>query len=204
LTKTKLIFIGGGEHAKVILDGLSGNNVEVVAVFDPTPNAAFAAVPHFIQYDAAIAEDARAIIAIGDNTSRKRVANSVKHSFMNFIHPSATVSHQVMLGVGCMVMQRAIIQVGAQIGNHVIINTSASVDHDCEVEAYVHIAPGAVLCGRVRVGEGSLIGAGSVLLPGVIVGKWAQVGAGAVVVKNVPDGATVVGNPARIIKSAAV
>ncbi len=99
-----------------------------------------------------------------------------------------------------MIMHGAVIQVDTKIGNHVLINTRASIDHDCVIDSYVHLAPGVVLCGRVTVGEGAFIGAGSVILPGIIVGKWAQVGAGSVVIQNVPDGATVVGNPARVIK----
>jgi len=51
------------------------------------------------------------------------------------------------------------------------------------------------------VERGASIGAGAVIRCGVTIGEWAMVGCGAVVLEDVPAGATVVGNPARIIKS---
>lgn len=52
---------------------------------------------------------------------------------------------------------------------------------------------------KTIVKQGAAIGAGAVILPGVTIGKHAIVGAGSVVTKNVPDGATVIGNPAKSI-----
>jgi len=52
----------------------------------------------------------------------------------------------------------------------------------------------------VRIGKDVWIGTGAIILPGVIVGDYSVVGAGAVVTANVPEGAIVVGNPARIVK----
>jgi acetyltransferase-like isoleucine patch superfamily enzyme len=63
-----------------------------------------------------------------------------------------------------------------------------------------HIAPGAHLGGDVMVGEGTLVGLGASVLPQRHIGKWAVIGAGAVVVKDIPDYAVAVGNPAKIIK----
>jgi sugar O-acyltransferase (sialic acid O-acetyltransferase NeuD family) len=97
-------------------------------------------------------------------------------------------------------MQGAVIQSCVSIGKHCIINTTASVDHDCLLEDYVHISPNATLCGAVSVGEGSQVGAGAVVIPGIKIGKWSLVAAGAVVMKNVPDNVLVLGNPARVVK----
>jgi acetyltransferase EpsM len=60
--------------------------------------------------------------------------------------------------------------------------------------------PRVVLCGNVSVGEGTLIGAGATVIPGIKIGKWVTIGAGAVVVKDIPDYAVAVGNPAKVIK----
>jgi acetyltransferase EpsM len=86
------------------------------------------------------------------------------------------------------------------IGKHCIINTNASVDHDCLLEDFVHVSPNATLCGGVRIGEGTHIGASAVVIPEIKIGQWVTVGAGSVVINDIPDYATVVGNPARIIK----
>jgi acetyltransferase EpsM len=64
---------------------------------------------------------------------------------------------------------------------------------------FVHISPNATLSGNVKAGEGSHIGAGATIIQGITIGKWCTVGAGAVVIKDVPDYATVVGVPARVI-----
>ena len=201
MTDDEIILIGGGEHGKVVLDGMVSDGIRVVAVVDPNPNHAFDGIPNYDQYDFSVAPHAKVIIAIGKNSTRQRLEKIIKHSFGNFIHSTAIISKNSLLGIGCMIMHGAIVQVDSRIGNHVLINTRTSIDHDCVIDSFAHLAPGVVLCGRVSIGEGAFIGAGAVILPGIQVGKWAQVGAGSVVIRNVPDGATVVGNPARVIKT---
>ena len=98
-------------------------------------------------------------------------------------------------------MQGAIVQSDVCIGSHCIINTGASVDHECLIADYVHISPHCTLCGNVQVGEGTWIGAGSVVIPGVKIGKWSIIGAGSVVTKDIPDGVLAVGNRCKIIKN---
>ncbi len=138
------------------------------------------------------------ILAIGDNATRKKLSQQMHHrQFASTIHTSAEVSMHALIGIGCMVLHRAIVQARTSVGNHVILNTGCQVDHDGRIGDYVHIGPGAVLCGNVTVGEGSLIGAGATILPGIQVGRWAVVGAGSVVIRNVPDGARVIGSPAK-------
>jgi UDP-perosamine 4-acetyltransferase len=80
------------------------------------------------------------------------------------------------------------------------VNTAASVDHDCDVGAHVHICPGVRLAGKVHVGNGTMIGTGACVLPGVRVGTACVIGAGAVVTRDVPDFSLAVGVPARVIK----
>jgi acetyltransferase-like isoleucine patch superfamily enzyme len=79
----------------------------------------------------------------------------------------------------------------------VILNTNCTIEHDCVVGDHVHIAPAATLSGGVRVGRFSHIGTGASVRQGVRIGEYAVVGVGAVVVRDVPDGAIVVGVPAR-------
>ena len=117
------------------------------------------------------------------------------------IHPLSIVSELADIGEGSVVMQGSIIQVCAQVGRHCIINTGASVDHECVIEDYVHISPHSTLCGNVSVGEGSWIGAGTTVIPGVKIGKWSVIGAGSVVTKDIPDHVLAAGNRCKFIKS---
>lgn len=78
-------------------------------------------------------------------------------------------------------------------------NTNASIDHDCHINDFVHISPNATVSGGVTVDEGTHIGAGATIIPSIKIGKWAKIGAGSIIIRDVPNYATVVGNPGRVI-----
>jgi sugar O-acyltransferase (sialic acid O-acetyltransferase NeuD family) len=115
------------------------------------------------------------------------------------IDRAAHVSATSMIGRGVQIFPLAIVAAQSIIGDACIVNHRASVDHECVLQEGVHVAPGATLCGCVKVGVNVFVGAGAVVLPRLVIGDGATIGAGAVVTRDVPDGATVVGNPARMI-----
>lgn len=119
--------------------------------------------------------------------------------FPAIIHPTAFVSKSASVGEGSQLLVNSVVNTEATIGSVSIINTGAKIDHECRIGSGVHIAPGATLCGCITVKDNAMIGAGAVVLPRLTIGYGAIVGAGAVVTKDVPDGAVVVGNPARIM-----
>lgn len=84
----------------------------------------------------------------------------------------------------------------AVIGRHCIVNTGASVGHDCHLEDFCHVAPHATLCGTVHLGEGVWIGAGAVVNPNIEIGEWTIVGSASAVTGNVEPNITVAGVPA--------
>lgn len=195
----EIILLGGGEHARVVLDCLLSMNYNVKGIFDPKYSNDLFGISQRGIYDPNFAPKAKAIVAIGDNASRKKVVKETLHEFTSCIHSSVIFSPKARHGHGCMILHGAIVQVQTILGDHVIVNTGAKIDHDCVIEDYVHIAPGVTLCGTVRIGEGSLVGAGSTILPGRKIGNWAVIGAGAVVTQDVPENCVVIGNPARNI-----
>ena len=188
---------GASGHAKVIIDILRANQIEINGLVDDNPNVQELLGISVLHQSNGLSPF---IISIGNNQIRKTIAELLKTSFGKAIHPSAIISPNSLIDEGTVVMQGAIVQSCATIGKHCIINTGASVDHECVIEDYVHISPHATLCGNVHVGEGSWVAAGSVVLPGVKIGKWSVIGAGSVVAKDIPDGVLAVGNRCRVLK----
>ena len=119
--------------------------------------------------------------------------------YTTLVDPSAFVSRHTRLGAGSAVLQNVVLSHNTTVGRHVLIGQTASVAHDIILEDYSTIAPGCVVSGFVMVGPAAYLGAGSSLLPRVRIGAGALVGLGAVVMTDVPGGATVVGNPARLM-----
>lgn len=146
-----------------------------------------------------LSEETPAIIAIGDNQARERIAGLHQREWLRLIHPTAIVDETVVIGQGTVVMAGAIIQANAVLGQHVILNTGASVDHDCHLKDFSHICPGVILPGNITAGYSSLVGSRATAIPGVSIGDFAIVGAGSTVVHSVPDNQTVVGAPAKYV-----
>ena len=182
---------GASGHAKVIIELLEANGVDIKALIDDdlAINALWDyPVLHILpQID-------ELIVSIGHNGIRRKIAESLSVSFGKAIHPSAVISPRSRIDAGSVVMQGSIVQADARVGKHCIVNSGASIDHECVLEDYVHLSPHVTLCGNVSIGEGAWIGAGSVVLPGVTVGKWSVIGAGSVVSKSIPEDVLAVGN----------
>ena len=193
-----MIVYGASGHGKVVLDILEAQGKMVDFVVDDNPKLS-ELLGYEVHRNTGVYDEA--IISIGSCRIRKKIAESLKvKQYVTAIHPTAVVSPRATVGEGSVVMQGAVVQACAAIGKHAIINTGASVDHDCRLADFVHVAPHATLSGAVEVGEGAWIGVGATVMQGIRIGAWSTVGAGAVVIRDVPDGATVVGVPARVIQ----
>ena len=195
----KIVLYGAGGHAKVILNILEAQGKTVGAVVDDNPNLTEFMGKEVIH---GVNDASPIIVGIGINGIRRKVVEKLAPAtvFETAIHPSAIVSPHATIAEGTVVMQGAIVQSCVQVGKHSIINTGASVDHDCVLVDFVHVSPHATLCGNVSVGEGTWIGAGAVVIPGIRIGKNCIIGAGSVVVKDIPDGVKAYGNPCKIVE----
>lgn len=194
--------IGAGGHAKAVIATLQAAGHTVVQLLDDDP-ARWGS--HLLDVEITgpvdLAAGRCAFIAIGGNTGRRQVAERLPGArWVIAVHPRACVHPSARLGPGSIVMAGAVIQPDASLGAHCIINALASVSHDCQLGDFVHLAPGARLTGFASAGEGAFLGANSTVIPGRRVGAWSTVGAGAVVTRDLPDGCTAVGVPARAIR----
>ncbi len=201
--KQEIFLYGAGGHAKVVIDIIEKENkYKIVFIVDDGPQRKG---DHLLGYPIVGGRKelldirhrpSKAIVAIGDNQARKKVVEFLEQQdieFVNTIHPTAIIAKNVFIGPGSVVMAMVAINPCTRIGNHVIVNTAASVDHDCIIEDFVHLAPGTTICGTVTVGNGTLIGAGSTIIPNVTIGKKVLVGAGTTIYKDIANDIKVIG-----------
>jgi len=210
-----VIGIGAGGHARVVLETLQVMGVhEIIGLLDARPELhgqRILGVP-VLGDDGLLGalrdEGVRHFfLGIGSTkrTSLRRQVYErlVREGFeaVDVIHPSAAVSASATLGRGSVILAGAVVGPGVVLEENVIVNSGAVVEHDCIVGGHVHIASGAVLGGAVQVGTEAHIGSGAVVLQGLRIGSGATVGAGAAVISDVSAGTTVVGVPARALRS---
>ena len=209
MNSIKSCFIyGGGGHAKVVLDVITAQfGFEYIAgIFDDDltkMNTKFYGTNILGPVDSYKEEIFNLIIAIGDNQTRKEKAikyDKKVNNFLTAIDPSVSLAGSAKINAGTVVMPGVVLNADAYVGRHCIINTNTTIEHDCIVEDFAHIAPGSVLTGGVKIGQLTLVGANSTVTPGIKIGCNCLICAGSVVTTNIPDNAIVRGNPARVVK----
>lgn len=198
MNTNKVYLYGASGHAKVVKDIVKLAHLDVPCLIDDNPIVTEldgVSVVHSAEGLSPL------IVTIGDCQIRRMVVDKLgEREYMTVVHPKAVLADSVKLGFGTVVMAGAFLNPFATVGNHCIVNTGASIDHDCKIHDFVHIAPHCTLCGEVEVGEGTWVGAGTTVIQGIHIGKNCFIGAGSVVVKDVPEGCMCYGNPARVIK----
>ena len=207
LPASAVCIVGGGGHAKVVIETLLSQGVPIRGVYDDAPKPPACATGAGTTRlgplaDATDLPGGTWILALGDLALRRiwlgRIASSPRDSIA---HPSAIISPSAALGAGVWVGPGAIVHTDATVHRHAILNSACVVEHDCLIGESAHIAPGAVICGSARIGDFALIGAGAVVLPGITIGAGAIIGAGSVVVRHIEPGVTAFGSPAASRRS---
>ena len=143
------------------------------------------------------------ILGIGDNNLRYKAAQLILSKLQkieNVIDSNAIISITANIGVGVFASKGVLVNAFSKVNDFAILNTGCIIEHECEIGAAAHIAPGAVLAGNVKIGKRTFIGANSVIKQGVEIGDDVIIGAGSVIIKNVSNNSKIVGNPGRIIK----
>ena len=193
----RLIIIGASGHGKVVADIARLNGYTDIVFLDDRENVKeCAGWPVVGRSDEA--PEGAVFIAIGNSDVRKRLMELYKDRKQPvLIHPAAVVAEDAEIGVGSVVMAGAVINPCVKIGRGAIVNTSSSVDHDCILGDFVHVAVGAHLCGMVCVRDETWIGAGATVSNNVTICSGCMIGAGAVVIKDIEETGTYVGVPAR-------
>lgn len=211
--KEKVVIVGAGGHAKVIVECIDKDKYDVAGYLDKD--------------DQLIGENINGIPIIGDDSNpfkwlekgitgcvigighvgKYQLRNELYKKFknagfhmVNAIHPQSIISSTAIIKEGTVVLPGAVINANAHVGENVIINSRAVIEHDVVIDNGVHIAPGTVISGGSYVGMNTLIGAGTVIIQRVSIGKETIVGAGTIVIHDIPSHVLAVGNPARIVR----
>ncbi len=209
----KILIIGAGGHAKVIVDIIKKENkFEILGFLDNSLKKG----KKILGYEVLGNEDDinllmskqnvfGGIIAIGDNYSRSLLAKKIKKlckefKFINCIHPMSSIAFDVTLGEGNVVMAGATINTSSKIGNHCILNTNSSIDHDNNLQNFSSLAPNSVTGGNVIVGKFSAIGIGATIQQNISIADNCIVGASSLVNKNTKSDSVYYGVPARFIR----
>lgn len=196
----RLVIVGAGGHSKVIADIALKNGYTNICFVDDNATGNCMSFPIIgtsdILYDL---NDAKTdfVIAVGNNKTRKMIAEKYDVNWVTLVHPSAQISVNVSVGSGTVVMATAVINADAKIGKHCIINSGAVIEHDNVIGDYVHLSPKVALGGTTHVGELTHIGIGASVINNICICENCVVGAGAVVVKDIEHSGTYVGVPAK-------
>lgn len=175
----RLVLFGMGGHAKMIAEAIRAKgDHEIVGVINEDGRAgellpgikAVGSNETALQVVRELRVDG-AVIALGDATLRQKIDALVggKLAFPAIVHPAAWVSPSSTLGDGAVIMAGAIVGASTVIGRHCIINTNASVDHDCIVGDYTQVCPGAAVGGYATLGRNVWVGMGAVVVDRVTI-----------------------------------
>lgn len=201
-----VVVMSRGGQGRVVMDTVIAAGYEAIGILDdsPEPPADYNGVPVLGPSTdwAKVDPGAGFVLAIGqaERLALGAAMLAAGRSLPAVVHPNSFVSASATLGNGVVVLSGCTINANAELHEFVIVNANCSVDHDCVLERGSQLGPGVTFPGVVRVGEMAFVGAGAVSLPGKQIGARAVVGAGTVVTKDVPPGATVAGNPGRVIE----
>lgn len=204
-----MIVIGAGGHAKEIA-GILYELKQTDGVFfydDVTPNIPSTLFNQFKilrserEAREVLQNDPRFILGIGTPKHRSQLAakfEALGGVLTSVISPRANIGvYGVEMGHGLNIMTGAVITQDISIGKGTLVHIQSSIHHDSRIGEFCELQPGCHILGHVKIGSYTSIGSGAIVLPRVTVGNNVTVGAGAVVTKDVKDGLTVKGVPAK-------
>lgn len=142
------------------------------------------------------------ICAIGNPTIKKHCVEVLlkkRATFTTLIHKEAHISMNTQIGIGCIICRDAILSCDVSVGDFVTFQSYATIGHDAKIGNFCQFNSFSFMGGGAEVGNNTTMNVGAILHPYKKIGNNCVVGAGSVVIKNIKDGNTVYGNPAKIL-----
>lgn len=200
--KKKLAIIGAGGHGKICADiALKLKCWDDIVFLDNNKKSTQVLGINVIDADSNwqnYKTEYDFFIALGNNSTREMMIGELENghaTIATLIHPSAILGEEVVINQGTVLAAGVIVNSSSTIGKGVILNTACTIDHDNQIDDFVHVSPGAHIAGTVSVGKRSWLGIGSIVKNNVNICEDVIIGAGGVVVKNLNESGTYVGVP---------
>lgn len=205
MKRKKIILVGAGGHAKVIIDTIiSCGEYEIVGMIDnATKDFNYRNIKiigtdnDLLQfYKDGIKYAFVCVGYLGKTTTRNRIYKNLKDigfTIPVIIDNSAIVAKDAIIGEGTYVGKLAVLNADSKIGKMCIINTKAVIEHDTIVRDFSHISVNATVCGGCSIENDVLVGANATIIQGIHIGQNSIIGAGVTVIRSVNAGKTVVG-----------
>jgi UDP-perosamine 4-acetyltransferase len=206
----KIVVIGAGGQARVVYEILQfDQNIDVVAFIDNSPRGSDEDImrvpvlgPHSVVSDLIDDGVEGFIVAIGDNEVRSQHFEKFRKMGLipiSAIHHNAHISPSADIGDGVVVQSSAELMTNVTVGNNTIINTGTIIEHEVSIDDNAHVGPGTTVAGRVNIGAMTFVGMGCAVKENTEIGKDVIVGAGSVVLDDVAPGLIIAGSPAETV-----
>ncbi|NDJ26732.1 transferase [Campylobacter sp. MIT 12-8780] len=188
----KLILVGSGGFAKELYQYLQNTDHEILGYIDKQKSA-FYELSYLGDEESihqSFFKEASFLLGIGQVELRASIIAKLKArgaNFFSFIHSSAIVASDALLGEGVVLCPNSMLNAGAQLEDFVLLNIYASVAHDCVVGENSILCPYATLNGEAKTGKNCFLGTGASLLPKARLGNNCVLSAGVMLSKSYKD-----------------
>lgn len=203
-----IVIVGAGGHAISITNVASSCGMKVVAYVDDSKSGSrVLGIPVITrQHCIDTYSDENFVIAIGDNSVREHIYKEYKSDlpnskFPSLIHQSAVVGINSRIGNGTVVMPQANVGPNSIVGELCIVNTSSSIDHDCDMQSFSSIAPRVVTGGNVKIGIRTAVSIGTSIKHGIVIGDDVVIGANSYVNKEIDNNIVAYGTPCKVVRT---
>lgn len=209
MKKQECVIVGAGTYGQVYAEYLA-TDYEIIGFIDDNSDLKSTSINGYVVLGNLdyllnnISKSVAVFVPIGNNVVRvKIISELIKNGFTtpNYIHPSVILAPSVKLGKAVYILAGSSIMPFTELTDFVMISMGVNIAHHSVIETGCFFSQGTNIGASILIKKNAFCGVGATIMTGVTrIGENSLIGAGAVIIRDVPDGATVVGNPGKIIK----